>query len=118
MNVSFYKGVIRETPGEISYECWAETPYGTMVCSDQEALRVGVILSPHIECADPVTTVDLTGVNLEGLEVLVANILCGGYLDKPGVRNSGESVLYILVNEALHQMEWIRKKELSDPLAD
>lgn len=114
MKVSFYKGILEEAPGEQAHTCWAETPFGIMVCAGEDPPRVAVIVSPQVVSSDPVTTVDLTGVDLEGLEVLVANILCRGYLDKPGVRNSGDSVLYILINEALHQMEWIRKKHLSD----
>lgn len=114
MKVTFYKGILQGAAGEPSQTCWAETPHGIMVCADEEEIRVTVIQPPGVLSSDPVTTVDMTGVDRDGLEVLVANILCRGYLDKPGVRNGGDAVLYILVNEALHQMAWIRKKHLTD----
>ena len=85
-----------------------------MICNDKDKPSLAVIESPHIISSDLVAMLDLTGVDLEGMEVLVANILCGGYLEKPGIEDRGEAVLYVLVNEALHQMEWIRKKELPD----
>ncbi len=48
------------------------------------------------------TTLDLPGLDREGVEVITGNILKGGYLDMPGVKGKGEAVLFMLVNEALH----------------
>ncbi len=66
------------------------------------------IAQADIVQADEIATLELPGLGREDLDVLITNILTGGYLDKPGVRSAGEAVLYILVNEAIHQL-----KELS-----
>ena len=60
---------------------------------------------------EPVTTLDLPGLDREGVEVITGNILKGGYLDMPGVKGKGEAVLFILVNEAIHELAEIAKDE-------
>jgi hypothetical protein len=111
MMVTFYKGTLRtETGAEVAVS-WAETDFGvTALISGSDEL-VHDLKSEQIADVEPVTTLDLPGLDREAVEVIIGNILKGGYLDMPGVKGKGEAVLFILVNEALHRLAEIAKDE-------
>ena len=111
MMVTFYKGTLRpETGAEVAVS-WAETDFGvTALVSGSDEL----VHEPKLEQVtdvEPVTTLDLSGLDREGVEVVIDNILKGGYLDMPGVKGKGEAVLFILVNEALHRLAEIARDD-------
>jgi hypothetical protein len=58
-----------------------------------------------------ITTCELPGLDREGMETIVSNILERGYLERQGVHSKGEAVLFLLINEAIHAMEEIAHKE-------
>lgn len=89
---------------------WADTPFGTIryLPGDDHVEKV-----EHLDVvnAEPVTTCHLPGLDEAGVETLVSNILVRGYLEKSGVHGKEDAVLYLLVNEALHTLEEIARKE-------
>lgn len=114
MIVTFYQGTLRgETGAELAVS-WAETDFGvTALVSGSDELIHGLTVD-HITLVEPVTTLDLPGIDREGIDVIVGDILKGGYLDMPGVRGKGEAVLFILVNEAIHRLSEIAEHESDD----
>jgi hypothetical protein len=114
MMVTFYKGALRtETEAEVAVS-WAESDFGVTALVTGSDELVHELKLEEIADVEPVTTLDLTGLDREGVEVIVGNILKGGYLDMPGVKGKGEAVLFILVNEALHQLAEIAEDENED----
>ena len=111
MVVTFYKGVLRtETGAEVAVS-WVETDFGvTALVSGTDEL-VHELKLEQITDVEPIITLDLPGLDREGVEVVIDNILKGGYLDMPGVKGKGEAVLFILVNETLHRLAEIAKDE-------
>lgn len=55
--------------------------------------------------AQRVATVDLPGLDDETREMLVQRILLGGYLAKPGITDKEDAVLFVMLNEALQNLE-------------
>lgn len=111
MMVIFYKGTLITETGAEACVSWAETDFGVtaLVSGSDELVRE--LRLEQIADVEPVTALDLPGLDREGIEVIVGNILTGGYLDMPGVKGKGEAVLFILVNEALHRLSEIAKDE-------
>jgi len=109
--VTFYKGALRtETGAEVAVS-WAETDFGvTALVTGSDELVHELKLEQIIE-VEPVTKLDLPGLDWQEVEVITGNILKGGYLDMPGVKGKGEAVLFILVNEALHRLSEIAEDE-------
>lgn len=103
--VDFCEGVIELIPGKKVTAVWAHTPFGIMAVSNDEPDELHVIEPNQILESTIVTTVDLPGLDRDGSEVIVGNILKRGYLRKPHVKDKGEAVLFILVNEAIHQLD-------------
>ncbi len=114
MTIRFYKGIGRTETGDEVSVSWAETDFGVtaLVAGADEPVRE--LNMDWITAAELVTTLDLPGLDREGIEVIVDNILKGGHLDMPGVKGKGEAVLFILVNEALHQLAEIGEDEKED----
>ncbi|AFM27132.1 hypothetical protein [Desulfomonile tiedjei] len=56
-----------------------------------------------------ITEFELPGLNEEQVEFITRKILKGRFLEEPGVQGKGDSVLYLLVNETLHELEKLRK---------
>lgn len=61
-----------------------------------------------------ITEFELPGLNAEHVEFITRKILKGGFLKEPGVRGKGDSVLYLLVNETLHELERLQKIVFED----
>jgi len=111
MMVIFYKGTLRTEAGVEVSVSWAETDFGvTALLSGADELIHEIDLK-QITGSEPVTTFDLPGLDLEGIDVIVGNIIKGGYLDMPGVKGKGEAVLFTLVNEALQRLAEIANEE-------
>jgi len=114
MIVTFYKGSLRtETGNEVAIS-WAETDFcvTALVSGSDELvheLKLGQIANIEV-----VTTLDLPGLDREGVEVIAGNILKGGYLDMPGVKEKGDAVLFVLLNEAIQELGEIAKDENED----
>jgi hypothetical protein len=114
MMVTFYKGTLRtETGAEVAVS-WAESDFGVTALVTGSDELVHKLRLKQIADVEPVTTLDLGGLDREGVEVITGNILKGGYLDMPGVKGKGEAVLFILVNEALHRLSEIAEDENED----
>jgi hypothetical protein len=114
MNIDFYKGTLRLRDGGAVPFCWAETPHGTMAFSGESMEPTDLPPETAIISADLITSVDLSGLDRSGIETIVRNIVQGGYLDKPGVRNKGEAVLFVLVNEAIHGLSEMSDEDLDE----
>jgi hypothetical protein len=114
MKVSFFTGALRTDTGPDVPVSWAETDFGVtgLVSGSDELLHE--LDAEQLTVVEPVAALDLPGLDHEGIEVIVGAILKGRYLDMPGVKGKGEAVLFILVNEALHQLAEIAEDEDED----
>jgi hypothetical protein len=117
MRVDFFRGTVRDADGGLRAAHWAVFPLGgTALLPDARLVPLGCLTGVVSEAH--VTGFDLPGVDREGLDAIVAGILTGGYLDKPGIAGKGEAVLFVLVNEALHELEEVALAEAKDDLAE
>lgn len=104
IRVQFYRGTIENRPEEAQNRIlvyWSVTPDGIFAVAGPARELLPGFDPVHVRDPEMITDLDLTGVNREGLAVLVTNILARGYLERPGVKNKGEAVLFALVNEAM-----------------
>jgi hypothetical protein len=111
MKVDFCKGLIRTTLGQKVSASWAETPFGILALVDDLKDDLQVIQAEQILVSDTISSLDLPGLERDGVQAIVSNILMRGYLDKPGIRDKGEAVLFILVNEAIHDLSAVCEEE-------
>jgi hypothetical protein len=111
MLVTFYKGTLRTKDGSDVAVSWAETDAGvTALVSGAEDL-LHELDADRLRVAEPIVTLDLSDLDSEAVEIIVGSILRGRYLDMPGVKGKGEAVLFVLVNEALHQLAEIAEDD-------
>jgi hypothetical protein len=110
MTVVFFTGNIRMRSGDSCLAAWASTPFGYRVLVADDG-QVRMLDSLHILTQDLVTELELPGVDRAGLETLVSHILTGSYLNRSGVKGKGDAVLFLLVNEAIHSLGEIARKE-------
>lgn len=68
---------------------------------------------PEASSTERITELELPDIDQEAVETIIVNVLKGGYLEKPGVTDRGEAVLFILVNEAIQRLSEIEKDETS-----
>jgi hypothetical protein len=110
MWVRFKSGTIRKG-GEELQAFWAESNLGSKIKIANQPLSqmsdAFEILSE--EC---VTSFELPGIRNDDAEFLIDRILDGNYLEKPGTKGKGDAVLYMLVNEALHELARIGDEDL------
>ena len=109
MPTQFFRGALKRPSGPITKASWAVTQFGMFVCFQSETPKVELVMDVQVIQSEFVTIVDFEDLDRENVEVLVTGILKGGYLDKPGVRNKGDAVLFVLVNEALRELEKIER---------
>ncbi len=105
MKVAFFRGTIRNPKGKNVPGQWAQTPFGAMGLTEGDEPSLHTLDPASLEPLEEIAVVDLTGLDREGVDVIVLNILSGNYLDKPGVKGGGDAVLFILVNEALQVLD-------------
>jgi hypothetical protein len=110
--VDFCEGVIEVKPGTKLASAWACTPFGIVALLNEESDELHAIEPDQILDSTIVTTVDLPGLDRAGMDTIVGNILRGGYLRKPNIKDKGEAILFILVNEAIHQLEAVSDKDI------
>jgi len=111
MEVTFCRGLVRhETQGTV-HASWACTPFGILCLPDGDDGGLQLIATESIALSEPVADVDLAGADREGVEAIVSAILKGGHLDETGVKDRGEAVLFIMLNEVLHDLQRLREEE-------
>jgi hypothetical protein len=59
-----------------------------------------------------IASIDLEGLDEAALRFVVRSILRKGHLSKPGVKGKGDAVLFVLVNEALHDLESLKEDDM------
>ena len=111
MRVDFFKGVVQAETGEESVVYWARATSGNVAVFDgtKKTCRLedqGVIVDE-----EHVTAIDLPDLDQDLVDAVVKRVLIGGYLKKPGIKDKGEAVLFVVVNEALQQLEEIARAE-------
>lgn len=111
MRVEFCRGMIRDECGNARDAEWARTPFGLMRLTDGEDESLMPFSGDLVMEEESLTELDLPGLEREGVEVIVRNILAGKYLDKPGITGKGDAVLFVLVNEAIHALEEMAEEE-------
>ncbi len=105
MHVEFFTGVIKTDSGEESRAVWARTPYGCTILMEGDRKPVHVPEVTGVMDEDNVTSIELPGLDRDMVETIVAGVLKGGILEKPGIRGKGDAVLFVLLNEALQKLE-------------
>jgi hypothetical protein len=113
MEVQFCKGSIQKADGSRRDCEWAVTRFGLFALSDRRTHELEVIPPGSIADSETIASVDLEGLDEAALRFVVRSILKRGHLSKPGVRGKGDAVLFVLVNEALHDLESLKQKETS-----
>jgi hypothetical protein len=112
--ITFCKGSLRIRGRGDRTGTWAETPFGVLWLDDDPAAEVECVSPERTLGRAEVTRVDLCTDDRETAETLAREILRRRLLLKPGIAGKGEAVLYVLVNEAIHEMERIAAKESRD----
>jgi hypothetical protein len=112
MWVSFLRGVIRKGSAEFR-AFWAESEFGLRVRIQGES-QAQSGENFEVVSGDRITSFELPGIEQGDAEFLIHKILEGHYLEKPGVAGKGDAVLYMLINEALHELERIGDQEKLD----
>ena len=111
VRVDFFKGVVQADTGEEAVVYWARATSGDIAVFDgaKQTCRLedqGIIVGE-----EHVTAIDLPGLEQDLVDAVVKRVLIGGYLKKPGIKDKGEAVLFVMVNEALQQLEEIARSE-------
>jgi hypothetical protein len=102
MRIRFFSGLIEKDREEFK-TFWAESDLGSTYLLLGKKLIQGVDIW-RIVTSQLITSFELPGLGTEDIEFLIQRILEGGYLEKPGVAGKGDAVLFMLVNEALHEL--------------
>ncbi|MEW6529308.1 MAG: hypothetical protein AB1473_00620 [Thermodesulfobacteriota bacterium] len=111
MEVHFCRGSIQKQDGS-RLECeWAVTRFGILALSDCGAHELQTVPAESVVTSETIASVDLEGLDEAGLRFVVRSILKKGHLRKPGVKGKGDAVLFVLVNEALHDLESLKQEE-------
>jgi len=103
--VEFCKGYVKNDAGDETAVYIAITQFDTIVIAEDSREIVSEMDAEHSVVTESITRIVLPGVDREGVEVIVGNILEGGYLTRPGSRLAGDALLFTLVNEAIHVLE-------------
>lgn len=80
------------------------------------ARRVSSLGEPmSVLASELIVVLDLSGLDKDSAELIMDTILKDGFLDKRGVKGSGDAVLFMVVNEALQRLAEIRNELLAPP---
>ena len=101
----FYKGYVKNDAGGRVAAYIAITPFDTKVVCEGSREIASQLGLEGIVITESIASVDLAGVDREGMDVIVRSILEGGYLARPGLGRGGDAVLFTLVNEAVQFLE-------------
>jgi hypothetical protein len=111
MNIGLFKGSVLFADGSESLVWWAEASTGVWTFLDGSEEVTHATQAPEARFVERVTVLELPEIDEQSAEDIVVSLLKGRYLDKPGVRDSGEAALYMLVNEAIHKLSRIMQDE-------
>ncbi|MBM4328441.1 MAG: hypothetical protein FJ118_14920 [Deltaproteobacteria bacterium] len=112
MEVHFCKGSILKPDGR-RLECeWAVTRFGILALSDRGAHELEILPAASVVSSEIIASVDLEGLDEGALRFVVRSILKRKHLSKPGVKGKGDAVLFVLVNEALHDLAKANEEEM------
>jgi hypothetical protein len=110
MKVDFLRGFLKsKTLGKVP-KTWACTPHGILAPDEGPPYELLILNESDVIVDHTITTVDLTGLDEDLANEVIRNILQGGYLDKPGVKDKGDAVLFMLVNEAIQVLESVAEE--------
>jgi hypothetical protein len=112
MRISFFSGLIEKEQAEFR-AFWAESDFGCTYLLQGKELIQGVDIG-RIVSSQLITSLELPGLEREDVGFLIQRILEGGYLEKPGVAGKGDAVLFMLVNEALHELARVADEETEE----
>jgi len=112
--VQFCKGILEREPGQEVTATWAVTPFGIVAATAGANPELLAVRPEQVIATETITSLELPGLDQEGMEAIVVNILQGRYLEKPGIEDKGEAILFVLVNEAIHELERLRADEQID----
>jgi hypothetical protein len=111
MRVDFFKGVLQTDTGDEVIAYWAHTDSGDTAILDSGKETFRIKDGTDILKEELITSVDLLDLDQDLVQTIIDAILTGGYLKKPGIKGKGEAALFVLVNEALHELEEIARWE-------
>ena len=103
--VRFHRGMLITHSGLPVQGHWAETGFGTVVLRDGESPTLKEISRESLHCGELLCTVDLEGLDRHNTEFIVSRVLAGRLLERPGIGEQEDSLLFVLVNEALHVLQ-------------
>jgi hypothetical protein len=112
MLVHFSRGVIRQED-ETMRAFWAEWDADLKMFVKGRGF-VQPAEGYEVVTSELVTSFDLPGIGSEDVEFLIERLLEGGYLAKPGAVGKGDAILFMLVNEALHELDKLLDEESVD----
>jgi hypothetical protein len=111
MDVIFYKGVVKTSKDTEVRGAWARTAFGIIGLLERHSESLSRIKAETIVREEFVTSCDLEGCGPTETEFLIGRILRGKYLERPGVKDRGDAVLFLLLNEAIHRLAEIETDE-------
>ncbi|MGO9121322.1 MAG: hypothetical protein ACLQPD_27395 [Desulfomonilaceae bacterium] len=111
MKVDFFTGILRTETGDEVAAYWAHTDAGDTAILDPSKEPFSIKDQSDILKKEPITSIDLLDLDKDLVQTIIDMILTRGYLKKPGIKDKGEAVLFVLVNEALQEMEEVARSE-------
>jgi hypothetical protein len=109
--VRFFKGSLKRKKDPLRQCYWAVTDFGVLLLRDAECYTVKGLEPESVPCGELLASVYLEDLDRENIEFIVANLLAGNYLDRPGIGERDDSLLFVLVNEALHRLRQVEAAE-------
>jgi len=103
--------VLRTDTGDEVVAYWARADSGATAILDSTEETFPIKDRTAILKEDLVTSIDLVDLDQDLVETIINTILTRGYLKKPGIKDKGEAVLFVLVNEAIQELEEIARTE-------
>jgi hypothetical protein len=104
MDIVFSRGLwktCKDGPREIFF---ARTPLGNLAWAAESESGCVTIPDGDIVEISTVCVTEAPGLDEEGARAIAARALERGYLNNPAVREHGDALLFMLVNEALHEV--------------
>ncbi len=111
MKVDFFTGTLRTQTGAEVTAYWAVTDSGVTAIVNSAEETFPIQNPGDILTQEPITSLDLLDLDPDQAKPIIEAILAGGYLKKPGIKGKGDAVLFVLANEAVHELEQIARSE-------
>ncbi len=111
MRIRFFRGRVPAPDDKGAKLWWAQAGSEFWVIEEGSEQVTRRLDCPESISVERITELELPDIDSEGKETIIVNVLRGGYLEKPGVKDSGEAVLYMLVNEAIQRLSELEKDE-------